>query len=241
MPHGGHLSISTENLYLNEEMSQINHDVTVGNYIVITVEDTGTGMSPKILERVFDPFFTTKDIGEGTGLGLSTVLGTIKSHKGFIHVDSEVGKGSKFKIFLPSVNQEIISLEPDCGKLCPGQGELILVVDDEPQVLEVTKTILENYNYQTITAKNGMEAIAIYARYQNQIRVVLMDMMMPEMDGNSAICNLKKINPEVPIIACSGYNIQNMLKANHENQVLAILSKPYTNQELLSTLNWVLK
>ena len=162
MPHGGHLSISTENLYLNEEMSQINHDVTVGNYIVITVEDTGTGMSPKILERVFDPFFTTKDIGEGTGLGLSTVLGTIKSHKGFIHVDSEVGKGSKFKIFLPSVNQEIISLEPDCGKLCPGQGELILVVDDEPEVLEVTKTILENYNYQTITAKNGMEAIAIY-------------------------------------------------------------------------------
>ena len=241
MPHGGHLSISTENLYLNEEMSQINHDVTVGNYIVITVEDTGTGMSPKILERVFDPFFTTKDIGEGTGLGLSTVLGTIKSHKGFIHVDSEVGKGSKFKIFLPSVNQEIISLEPDCGKLCPGQGELILVVDDEPEVLEVTKTILENYNYQTITAKNGMEAIAIYARYQKQIRVVLMDMMMPEMDGNSAICNLKKINPEVPIIACSGHNIQNMLKANHKNQVLATLSKPYTNQELLSTLNWVLK
>lgn len=241
MPHGGHLSISTENLYLNEEMSQINHDVTVGNYIVITVEDTGTGMSPKILERVFDPFFTTKDIGEGTGLGLSTVLGTIKSHKGFIHVDSEVGKGSKFKIFLPSVNQEIISLEPDCGKLCPGQGELILVVDDEPEVLEVTKTILENYNYQTITAKNGMEAIAIYARYQKQIRVVLMDMMMPEMGGNSAICNLKKINPEVPIIACSGHNIQNMLKANHKNQVLAILSKPYTNQELLSTLNWVLK
>ena len=241
MPHGGHLSISTENLYLNEEMSQINHDVTVGNYIVITVEDTGTGMSPKIVERVFDPFFTTKDIGEGTGLGLSTVLGTIKSHKGFIHVDSEVGKGSKFKIFLPSVNQEIISLEPDCGKLCPGQGELILVVDDEPEVLEVTKTILENYNYQTITAKNGMEAIAIYARYQNQIKVVLIDMMMPEMDGNSAICNLKKINPEVPIIACSGHNIRNMLKANHENQVLAILSKPYTNQELLSTLNWVLK
>ena len=86
-----------------------------------------------------------------------------------------------------------------------------------------------------------MEAIAIYARYQKQIRVVLMDMMMPEMGGNSAICNLKKINPEVPIIACSGHNIQNMLKANHKNQVLAILSKPYTNQELLSTLNWVLK
>ena len=241
MPHGGYLSISAENLYLNEEMRQINHDATVGNYIVITVEDTGTGMSPQILERIFEPFFTTKDIGKGTGLGLSTVRGTIKSHNGFINVDSEVGKGTKFKVFLPSVNQEIIPLKSDHEKLCPGQGELILVVDDEPQVLEVTKTVLENYNYQTITAKNGMEAIAIYALHENQIRAVLMDMMMPEMDGISAICNLKKINPQVPIIVCSGRNIHNMLESNHENEVLAILSKPYTNQELLETLNWVLK
>ncbi|MTJ48715.1 PAS domain S-box protein [Dolichospermum sp. UHCC 0259] len=241
MPNGGNLSISAENLYISEEMRRINHHAAVGNYIVITVEDTGTGMPPEILERIFEPFFTTKDIGKGTGLGLSTVLGTIKSHKGFINVDSEVGKGSKFKVFLPSVNQEVIPLEPDYGEIYPGRGELILVVDDEPQVLEVTKTILESYNYQTITAKNGMEAIAIYALYKQQIRAVLMDMMMPEMDGSSAISNLKKINPQVKIIACSGRNIQNMLEPSNENQVPAILSKPYTNQELLETLSYVLK
>ncbi|BAZ86269.1 PAS domain S-box protein [Dolichospermum compactum] len=241
MPNGGNLSISAENLYISEEMRRINHYAAVGNYIVITVEDTGTGMPPEILERIFEPFFTTKDIGKGTGLGLSTVLGTIKSHKGFINVDSEVGKGSKFKVFLPSVNQEVIALEPDYLEMYPGRGELILVVDDEPQVLEVTKNILESYNYQTITAKNGMEAIAIYARYKQQIRVVLMDMMMPEMDGSSAISNLKKINPQVKIIACSGRNIQNMLEPSNENQVPAILLKPYTNQELLETLSYVLK
>jgi PAS domain S-box-containing protein len=241
MPNGGNLSISAENLYISEEMRRINHYAGVGNYIVITVEDTGTGMPPEILERIFEPFFTTKDIGKGTGLGLSTVLGTIKSHKGFINVDSEVGKGSKFQVFLPSVNQEVIALEPDYGEMYPGRGELILVVDDEPQVLEVTKNILESYNYQTITAKNGMEAIAIYARYKQQIRAVLMDMMMPEMDGSSAISNLKKINPQVKIIACSGRNIQNMLEPSNENQVPAILLKPYTNQELLETLSYVLK
>ena len=240
MPNGGNLSIFAENLYISEEMSRINHYAGVGNYIVITVEDTGMGMPPEILERIFEPFFTTKDIGKGTGLGLSMVLGTIKHHKGFINVDSEVGKGSKFKVFLPSVNQEVVPLEPDFEEMCPGRGELILVVDDEAEVLEVTKNILETYNYQTITAKNGMEAIAIYARHENQIKAVLMDMMMPEMDGNSAISNLRKINPQVKIIACSGRNIQNMLEPSHENQVPAILSKPYTNQELLATLSCVL-
>jgi len=240
MPNGGNLSIFAENLYISEEMSRINHYAGVGNYIVITVEDTGMGMPPEILERIFEPFFTTKDIGKGTGLGLSMVLGTIKHHKGFINVDSEVGKGSKFKVFLPSVNQEVVPLEPDFEEMCPGRGELILVVDDEAEVLEVTKNILETYNYQTITAKNGMEAIAIYVRHENQIKAVLMDMMMPEMDGNSAISNLRKINPQVKIIACSGRNIQNMLEPSHENQVPAILSKPYTNQELLATLSCVL-
>ncbi|MFN4877721.1 MAG: PAS domain S-box protein [Aphanizomenon sp.] len=241
MPNGGYISISAENLYIHEEMIPLNHNAKVGNYIVITVADTGTGMSPQTLEKIFEPFFTTKDIGQGTGLGLSTVIGTIKSHKGFINVDSELGKGSQFKVFLPSVNQEIITLKPDCGVTYPGHGELILVVDDEPQVLEVTKTILENYNYQTITAKNGMEAIAMYARHQDDISVVLMDMMMPEMNGSCAISNLKKINPQVRVIACSGRNINNILETNNENQVLGILSKPYTNQELLEALNFALK
>ncbi len=241
MPNGGYLSVSTENLYLNEEMMHINHDAKVGNYTVITVRDTGMGMSPEILERIFEPFFTTKDFGKGTGLGLSTVLGIIKSHKGFINVESQVGLGSVFQIFLPSVNQEVAVLESDHQEICQGQRELILLVDDEAEIREVTITVLEAYNYQVITAKNGIEAIAIYSQYQDQIRVVLMDIMMPGMNGNSAIYKLKEINPHVPIIACSGCNIENMIESRNEVNVAAILSKPYTNEELLEKLNFVLK
>jgi len=236
MPNGGHLSISAENLYIDENIRQINCHAKVGNYIVITVRDTGTGMSPEIVEKIFEPFFTTKDFGKGTGLGLSTVQGIIKSHKGFINVDSKVGKGSKFQIFLPSLNQEISLLKSDDNKMYQGRGELILLVDDEAQIIEVTKTILENYNYQIITARNGKEAIDIYTQNQDEIKLVLMDIMMPEMDGNAAICKLKEINPQVKIIACSGRNIE----PDNEAQVAAILLKPYSNQELLEKLNFVL-
>ncbi|OBQ38555.1 MAG: histidine kinase [Anabaena sp. CRKS33] len=236
MPNGGHLSISAENLYIDENIRQINCHAKVGNYIVITVRDTGTGMSPEIVERIFEPFFTTKDFGKGTGLGLSTVQGIIKSHKGFINVDSKVGKGSKFQIFLPSLNQEISLLKSDDNKMYQGRGEVILLVDDEAQIIEVTKTILENYNYQIITARNGKEAIDIYTQNQDEIKLVLMDIMMPEMDGNAAICKLKEINPQVKIIACSGRNIE----PDNEAQVAAILLKPYSNQELLEKLNFVL-
>ncbi len=236
MPNGGYLSISAENLYIDEDIRHINCHAKVGNYIVITVRDTGTGMSPEIVERIFEPFFTTKDFGKGTGLGLSTVQGIIKSHKGFINVDSKVGKGSKFQVFLPSLNQEISLLKSDDNKMYQGRGELILLVDDEAQIIEVTKTILENYNYQIITAKNGQEAIDIYTENQEEIKLVLMDIMMPEMDGNAAICKLKEINPQVKIIACSGRNIE----ADNEAQVAAILLKPYSNQELLKKLNFVL-
>lgn len=236
MPNGGHLSISAENLYIDEEIQQINCHAKGGNYIVITVRDTGIGMSPEIVERIFEPFFTTKDFGKGTGLGLSTVQGIIKSHKGFINVDSKVGKGSKFQIFLPSINQEISLVKSDDNKMYQGRGEVILLVDDEAQIIEVTKTILENYNYQIITAKNGKEAIDVYIQNQDKIKLVLMDIMMPEMDGNTAIYKLKEINPQVQIIACSGRNIE----PDNEAQVAAILLKPYTNQELLEKLNFVL-
>lgn len=236
MSNGGYISISTENLYINEEMRQINSDAKVGNYIVITVRDTGIGMSPEIVERIFEPFFTTKDFGKGTGLGLSIVQGIIKSHKGFINVDSQVGQGSKFQLFLPSINQEVSLLESGDDKMYSGQGDLILLVDDEKQIREVTKTILETYNYQILTAKNGKEAIDIYTQNQDKIKLVLMDIMMPEMDGNAAICKLKEINPQVKIIACSGRNIE----PDNEAQVAAILLKPYSNQELLEKLNFVL-
>nr|WP_242039821.1 PAS domain-containing protein [Anabaena sphaerica] len=240
MPAGGLLTISAENMFIDEAYSRLNFESKVGHYIVITVKDTGMGMSPEILDRIFDPFFTTKEIGTGTGLGLSTVLGIIKSHNGFVTVSSQVNKGSTFKIFLPSVESpQLPSLEQ--LEIESGQGELILIVDDEPQICDVTKIILENNNYQTLTASNGIEAIALYAQHKQQISVVLMDMMMPEMDGATAIRTMQKMNPDVQVIACSGLGTIEVLPESAETKAQAVLLKPYTANDLLRNLSQVIR
>ncbi|HLP87513.1 MAG TPA: PAS domain S-box protein [Nostocaceae cyanobacterium] len=233
MPQGGLLKITAKNLSIDETYTKMYLEAKVGNYIVIAVQDTGLGMNPEILDRIFEPFFTTKEVGAGTGLGLTTVLGITKSHDGFVSVSSQVGKGSEFKIFLPAVESTQI-VNSDQVEILQGGGELILIVDDEAPIRDITKVILENHNYQTLIASNGIEAIALYAEYKNQISVVLMDMMMPEMDGNIAIRTLKKIDPQVQIIACTGLNTTDI-------PVSVILTKPYTNKELLQKLHQVLQ
>ena len=239
MPAGGMLTIAGENMFIDEAYAKMNLESKVGHYIVITVTDTGLGMSPKIVENIFEPFFTTKEVGTGTGLGLSTALGIIKSHNGFVTVSSQVGKGSTFTVFLPSAESpQVPSLEQLDIK--PGNGELILIVDDEPQILDVATMILENNNYQTLTASNGIEAIALYAQYKQEISVVLMDMMMPEMDGVTAIRTMQKMNPDVQVIACSGLGTIELLPESGETKVQAVLLKPYTANDLLQSLNQVM-
>lgn len=239
MPEGGILTVSTVNMFIDQAYAQMNLDAKVGNYIVITVADTGIGMPPEILDRIFEPFFTTKEVGTGTGLGLSTVLGIIKSHNGFVNVSSQVGKGTQFKLFLPSVEATQV-LSTDDLEIVPGQGELILVVDDESQIREIARIILENHNYKILTASNGIEAIALYAQHKYQISLVLMDMMMPEMDGSTAIRTLQKMNPQVQIISFSGLNSTEVFTKSAGIQVQAYLSKPFTAKELLQTLNHIL-
>jgi len=239
MPHGGTLSISAENLFIDENYARMNLEAEMGFYIVITVADTGTGIPPEILDRIFEPFFTTKEPGMGTGLGLSTVIGIIKSHGGFVDVYSEVGKGTEFKVYLPAVEgtqtQQVEELE-----LSTGQGELILLVDDETAICEITKTSLEIYNYKVITANDGIEAIALYAQHKNEISVVLMDMMMPVMDGPTTIRTLQKIKPQAKIIAISGLASSDKVSVAKSAGAKAFLSKPYTAQELLKTIREVL-
>ncbi|WP_341527565.1 response regulator [Nostoc sp. UHCC 0302] len=239
MPNGGTLKISAQNLYIDENYARMNLEAKVGPYILITVSDTGTGIPKEILDRIFEPFFTTKEVGQGTGLGLSTVLGIIRSHGGFINVYSEVGSGTSFKVYLPAVGgMETLSAED----LTPptGQGELILIVDDEPAILEITKTSLEAYNYKILTASDGIEAIALYAKHMSQISAVLMDIMLPSLDGLTAIRTLQKINPQVKIIATSGLMSSNKLGAVADTGVTTFLSKPYTVSELLFALQKVL-
>lgn len=239
MLNGGTLKICAENLFIDEHYARMHLEAKVGPYIVITVADTGTGISPEIVERIFEPFFTTKELGKGTGLGLSTVMGIIKSHGGFITVYSEMGRGTEFKVYLPAV-EAMEALEVPDAELPLGHGELVLVVDDEAAIREITKTSLETYNYKAITASDGIEAIALYAEHRDQISLVLTDMLMPSMDGATTIRTLQKINPDVKIIAVSGLASTDKQTAAISAGVKTFLSKPYTAKELLTTINRVL-
>ncbi|MBD2496394.1 PAS domain S-box protein [Nostoc sp. FACHB-280] len=240
MPDGGKIKISAENRFIDQAYAQMNLDVQAGNYIELTVADNGMGMPPEVLNRIFEPFFTTKEIGIGTGLGLSTVLGIIKSHGGFINVSSKVGKGTKFQLFLPAV-EGCQGTRSENLAVPLGKGELILVVDDEAKILEIATIVLENYNYQILTASNGIEAIALYAQHKHKIKAVLMDMIMPEMDGMTAIRTLQKMNPQVKIIACSGFNPHEGLSEVTKANVQLVLPKPFTAQDLLKSLQHILR
>jgi two-component system cell cycle sensor histidine kinase/response regulator CckA len=239
MPCGGCLTISAENLAVDENYARMHLEAKVGPYTVITVTDTGVGIAPEILERIFEPFFTTKELGKGTGLGLSTAIGIVKSHGGFVNVYSEVGRGTSFKVYLPAVQETEVQLTQELEPLI-GKGELILVVDDEPGIQEITKTSLEAYNYKTLIAGDGIEAIALYAQNRHQISAVLMDMMLPSLDGITAIRTLQKIDPKVKIIATSGLMSSSKLAEASDAGAKVFLAKPYTVKELLLTLQKLL-
>lgn len=235
MQAGGKLIISAENVRLDQDYVKMNLDAQVGSYIAIEIADTGTGIPSQIIDRIFEPFFTTKEIGKGTGFGLSTVLGIVKSHGGFIKVNSQVGKGSQFKVYLPAIESDEI-LSQNEGEIDKGKGELILIVDDEKYILEVNKSNLEKYGYKVLTASNGREAIALYEQHKNEIQLVFLDMMMPYMDGLSTIQGLQEINPSVKVIATSGLAESRLIESATALGAKAFLSKPYTTQELLKNI-----
>jgi PAS domain S-box-containing protein len=239
MPDGGSLTISAENLLIDENYARMNLDAKVGPYTVVSVADTGVGIPREIVERIFEPFFTTKELGKGTGLGLSTVIGIVKSHGGFVNVYSEVGRGTQFKVYLPAAQGIQIESTPQLEPLA-GKGELILVVDDEPAIQEITRASLETHNYKTLVASDGIEAIALYAQNRNKISAVLMDIMLPSLDGLTAIRTLQKINPIVKIVATSGLASSSKLAEASTTNISGFLSKPYTVKELLLTLQKVL-
>jgi signal transduction histidine kinase len=237
MPDGGKLKISAENLAIDETYAQMDDDAELGNYIVITVSDTGVGIPPETLKHIFEPFFTTKEQGKGTGLGLSTVIGIVKNYGGFVNVYSDK-KGTCFKVYLKASQTVEVSQE-NSSQVLRGNGEIILVVDDEPLIRDVTKMSLEKYGYQVLTANDGIDALAIYAQNVKEIRLILIDIMMPVMDGTIAIKNLKKMNPKVKIIAMSGSISSNLDVAEKiPNEVF--LHKPYTAEELLNRIHDVL-
>jgi PAS domain S-box-containing protein len=241
MPDGGTLSLSAENANLDAHYAGLEPDAKVGRHVVVQVEDTGTGMPPEVMDKIFDPFFTTKKIGKGTGLGLSTSLAIVKSHDGFIRVYSEPTQGSRFSVFLPAHEKSVSDTEhllrPD---LPQGNNELVLVVDDEISVREITRQTLETYGYRAILASDGAEAVATYASRKNDIAVVLTDMMMPVMGGQATIQVLRKMNPKVPIIAASGLNMDGKATMAGQDGIKHFLPKPFSAEVLLKALQRVL-
>jgi signal transduction histidine kinase len=235
MPQGGTLGLKVENLHLDETAARKHLDAHAGRYVVITVTDTGSGIPPEVIHRIFDPFFTTKAIGQGTGLGLSAVLGIVKSHGGFVDVQSTIGQGSQFQIYLPACETMMFSAAADL-ELLSGHQELILVVDDEATICEVTKTTLEAFNYRVLTAQDGTAAIALYAEHMHEIRGVLIDMMMPAMDGPTTIPMLRRLNPKVPVIAMSGLTSTETVAQAERLGSLGFLQKPFSQKELLQAL-----
>jgi signal transduction histidine kinase/ActR/RegA family two-component response regulator len=237
MPSGGTMTVTATNVKIDENYARMNIEAEPGNYVMVMVTDTGTGMSPEVASRIFDPFFTTKEIGKGTGLGLATTSTIVKSHHGFINVYSEPNKGSRFSIYFPSAEVDHEKdAETPADTMPRGNGELILVVDDEENIRNVAQATLASFGYRTVAAVDGTDALAVYTQNKDEIAVVLTDMAMPYMDGHALIRALKKIDPQIKTIAMSGL-IREETTAELKNlKVNAFLSKPYSAETLLTTL-----
>jgi CheY-like chemotaxis protein len=240
MPQGGILTLSARNLVADMQYAGLIPEAQEGRYILIEVEDTGTGMDPETIENIFDPFFTTKEPGKGTGLGLSTSLAIVRSHGGFFRVHSEPGRGSCFRVHLPSIVGADETPKAPEPVLPRGHGEWILVVDDEPAVRQVARQTLEAFGYRVATASDGAEAVTIYSASLGQFAVVLTDMMMPVMDGPATIQAILRLDPSARIIAASGLSLDRNTAGELGSGIRIFLPKPYSAESLLAAVHGLL-
>lgn len=237
MVKGGSLTITAQNTVIDAQCAKMYPQAEEGPYLLLSVADTGIGISPNTVSKIFEPFFTTKPVGKGTGLGLSTSLGIVKSHGGFITVDSQEGKGTCFNVYLPAqVKTENKTPEINIEELPLGEGKLILLVDDEAAIRDISKQTLETYGYRVLVSADGSEALALYVQQSEAIEAVILDMKMPVVDGNVTLRGLRKINPAVKVIAVSGMNPDGQVENSDGVEAQFFLVKPYTANQLLKTL-----
>ena len=238
MPDGGHLYIQTENVTLDENYTEL-YEADPVKYVKISISDTGIGMDKATQERIFDPFFTTKEMGRGTGLGLASAYGIIKNHGGFINVYSEKGEGSTFNIYLPSSEKEATGEKKPAGDTLRGSAT-ILFVDDEDMIIEVAKDLLEALGYKVLTAGGGKEAIETYKKNKEQIDIVILDMVMPDMSGSVTFDRMKEIDPDIKVLLSSGYSINGQATEILDRGCDGFIQKPFRMNALSQKLREIL-
>jgi PAS domain S-box-containing protein len=237
MPEGGKLRIEAENVEIDEHYARMSVDAKPGKYVSVAVIDTGVGIPDQNLTKIFDPFFTTKEQGRGTGLGLSTVAGIVRSHGGFVNVYSEAGRGAQFKVYLPAIESaQSAPAKAPRRDLPAGNGELILVIDDENAIREVAKETLITFGYRVMVASDGAEALAIFVAHKDEVKLVITDMMMPYMDGPATIRALRRLDPAIKIIVTSGLKAEDKVAEATQIGLKTFLPKPYTAEKLLKAV-----
>lgn len=234
MPGGGNIYIQTENVRLDEHYTKP-FEMKPGKYVKLSVTDTGVGMDKTTRQRIFDPFYTTKKMGRGTGLGLASVYGIVKNHGGFINVYSEKGKGATFTIHLPATEKEIMAKKEIEKDILKG-SETVLLVDDEKMIIDVNKRLLEKLDYKVLTAGSGNEAIEIYNKNRDKIDMVILDMIMPEMDGGETFDMLKKINHKIKVLLSSGYSVDGQATEILDRGCDGFIQKPFNIRDLSEKL-----
>ena len=240
MPDGGLLTINTENFLADRDFCKVHSWANPGNYVLISVSDSGHGMSAEIIEHIFEPFFTTKEAGKGTGLGLSMVYGIVNQHGGMVDVHSEMGVGTSFKIYMPVGESQPEVQAPPATPDAPGGGETILLAEDEEAVLYLAVELLESKGYRVLTATNGEEVVKMFAEHQDQVALVMLDMVMPKMGGRTAFGKIREMSSQVPILFSTGFSANYLDENFIRDNEFKLINKPYPPNILYSTVRSML-
>ena len=246
MPGGGDLYVETSHVVLDEKSTKA-FGVESGNYVKISVTDTGVGMDEATRQRIFDPFFTTKEMGRGTGLGLASVYGIIKNHDGIINVYSKKGEGTTFEIYLPASEKGVTILEKEVTIKEEGlvddilKGtETVLLVDDEDMILDVAEGMLKEMGYNVLLAGGGKDAIEVYRKHKDHINLVILDMIMPDKGGGDVYDRLKEVNPDIKVLLSTGYSINGQATEILERGCDGFIQKPFNMKELSEIIREIL-
>jgi signal transduction histidine kinase/ActR/RegA family two-component response regulator len=241
MPNGGALMLTTENLEIETQTSSSHFNVAPGKYVHIVITDTGVGMDAATQARIFEPFFSTKERGKGTGLGLAMVYGIVRNHGGRIYVDSEIDNGSTFHIYLPVTQSAPVIIKPESQLEAPLGHETILLVDDERVILDVASRILKQLGYGVLLAREGQEALRVFAERRHEIALVILDMVMPRLNDREVFRRLKEIDPQVRVLLSSGYSVEGDAQAILSEGVIGFVQKPYLVSDLAQAVKRALQ